>query len=94
MHLLWLDLAGKSGADTMEERVAGGEHADAPAGQRQHIGHAGIERDRPRALLALGKRSHQRQMPLAAEDDFRLGDPSPGLYTEPVKSVLADADDG
>lgn len=82
MHLLWLDLAGKGGADAVEERVAGGEHADAPAGQRQHIGHAGIERDRPRALLALGKRSHQRQMPLAAEDDFRFGDQPLGLVAE------------
>lgn len=33
-------------------------------------------------------------MPLAAEHDFRLGDPPPGFRTKPVQPVLADADDG
>ena len=82
MHLPRLDLAGEGSADTVEERIAGGEHADAPAGKREHISHPGIERNWPGARLALGKGSHQRQVPLAAEDDFRLGDQLLGLVAE------------
>ena len=45
----------------------------APA-QRQHLGHAGVERARPGPRLAADQRRGEREVPAAAEHDLGLGD--------------------
>ena len=87
-------MARQRDADAMEERIAGGEHADLLAALCQHLAHLRIERARPCAAFAAGDRRDQRQMALAAEDDIGLGDAPLGLVAETRYTVLADADDG
>ena len=70
-------------ADAVQERIAGGQHADAAAAQRQHGRASRRRRASARdALSPLMSVAASRQMPLAAEDEFGLGDQPPGLVAE------------
>ena len=73
-----VDLARQRGADAVAERVARGQHADAPAARgRRHLRHGGVERARPWPARATDQRRGQRQVPRAAEHEFAPRDRPP-----------------
>ena len=88
-------MARQHGADAVQEGIAGGEHADLPAAQRQHLvdrrasNGVGHGRAAPRISGAASA-----EMALAAEHDRRAAHEAARHRAEPVDAVLADADDG
>ena len=57
------------GADAEAEGIAGGQHADALPAQRRQARRASASKGSARRGLARDDVSHERQVPLAAEDD-------------------------
>ncbi len=94
IHLGRIDMAGKRGADAMQEGIAGGEHADRTAAQANYRLDALLEWARPGAGVAGDQILSQGQVTFAAEDDFGGADPVLRGFAEPGNSVFADADDG
>src|SRR5690606_18787877 len=87
-----VDVTAQRCTDAVQERVAGGEHADLAPGERQHRGD--IEGRGPRQRLAAYQVCRELEVARAAEDEFGARDDVARGLTETGHAILADADDG